>query len=30
VVTGRGIVCDTAEQVARVIKADDFQLFFQE
>ena len=25
VLSGRGIICDTAEQVARVIKADDFQ-----
>jgi hypothetical protein len=25
VVTGRGILCDKAEQVARLIKADDFQ-----
>jgi integrase len=25
VLTGRGILCDTADQVARIIKADDFQ-----
>ena len=25
VLSGRGIICDTAEQVARIIKADDFQ-----